>query len=167
MEYSATLETCERYFEESFRQNLEYLGRFRRWQILIAALILAAAASWLIYEPDYFAGMLVFLGIGQIADFYRFRRGWINTYRRRFAEDSLSAITLTATESGLALRGLDDGVTAGWESVSKPQSTPKGLLVSIGETQPVFVPDSAINDRQFKPFVARKAANRDGKRASR
>ncbi|NNE59586.1 MAG: hypothetical protein HKN35_01680 [Woeseia sp.] len=167
MEHSATFETGESYFVESFRQSVAYLGVYRRWQILIAVLILATGASWLMYQPGFFPGMLVFLGIGQIADFYRFRRYWINTYQRRFPERERNTVALTASDSGLALCGLDDNDVVTWNAVNAVQTTPKGRLFSLGNLQPIYVPDSAFNDRQFKPFVARKVTRRGSTRADR
>lgn len=165
MEYSATFETGESYFVESFRESLDYLNGFRRWQVLTAVLFLAAGASWLMYQPGYFPGILVFLGIGQIFDFYRFRRYWINTYQRRFSRGPHNPVTLTASDSGLALRGFGDEDTVGWDAVNAIHTTSKGLLFSLGDAQPVYVPASAFNDRRFKRFVARKVSGRASKRA--
>lgn len=167
MEYSATIQTSESYFAESFRQCLEDLGKFRRWQILVGALILAAATSMLVYDPGYFPGILLFLGIGQILDFYRFRRYWINRYKARFAADSHDAVTITATESGLELDGLDGSETVNWNQVRSVRSTPAGLSLIIGDRQPLYVPDSAIRDRGFRELITRYAATAKSKRDPR
>ena len=158
MEYSATIQTSEAYFAESFRQCFGYLGRLRRWQVPIAALIFATGMSLLVYDPGYFPGILVFLGIGQTLDFYRFRRYWINRYKARFAADSRDAVTLTATESGVNLDGLDEGETVTWNEVRDVRSTPAGLCLTIRDRRPVYVPDSAIGDRGFRKLVKRHAA---------
>lgn len=161
MENSATIQTSEAYFAESFRRCFAYLGGLRRWQVPVAALIFATGMSLLVYDPGYFPGILVFLGIGQTLDFYRFRRYWINRYKARFAADSRDAATLTATDSGLDLDGLDGNEPVKWNQVHDVRSTSAGLAFIVDGRQPVFVPDSASRDRGFRKLVKRHAATKE------
>ena len=161
MTCSATIATGESYFVESYRQCFVFLGLPRRSQPIVAGAILAAGLAWLIYRPGFFPGILLFLGIGQFADFYRFRRFWINRYASRFGDDATGSAVVTAAGSGLTLDGIDDGGAVGWDAVTGVHSTPEGLSLSFRDREPIYIPSTSFDDAGFKKLVATRAAVHD------
>lgn len=160
MEYIARLNMNKEYFTESYAVFLSHVGKFRKWEIHAGTLISILALFLLFHRPSIAAvGMLIF-GLFHFIDYYFVRYKWIQDRIKTRSGNSSSIVEIIVSERGVYQKGPTSEGTINWAGVKSVVPTKIGLILRVGDGMSIYIPDSAMDDKEFKNYVVSKCASK-------